>query len=273
MHALYQVERRAGHIVTQVVETEFIVRTECNIGVICITTGFGVRLVLVDTIHRQTVEHIKRPHPLGVTFRKVVVHGYHMYAIARQSIQEYRERSDQSLTLTGSHLGDFTLMQHDTADQLHIVVYHVPNNLVTTGHPVIGINSFVAFDMYKIMVYRQAPVKIICRNLDSFILAESTRRLFHHGENFGKRFVENIFYFFQYLFLDFIDFFPCRLAFIVIERFYMFFQFGDTFTVIGHRILNMLFHHIDTVTQLIVRQFFKFGRNSLYFLNVRLYFF
>ena len=196
-----------------------------------------------------------------------------MYAIARQSIQEYRERSDQSLTLTGSHLGNFTLMQHDTADQLHIVVYHVPNDLITTGHPVIGINSFVAFDMYKIMVYRQAPVKIICRNLDSFILAESTRRLFHHSENFGKRFVETIFYFFQYLFLDFIDFFPCRLAFIVIERFYMLFQFGDTFTVIGHRILNMLFHHIDTVTQLIVRQFFKFGRNSLYFLNVRLYFF
>ena len=56
--ALYQVVRADRHIVTQIVETEFVVRTECDVGIVSGTAGVGVRLMLVDTVYRQSVEHI-----------------------------------------------------------------------------------------------------------------------------------------------------------------------------------------------------------------------
>ncbi len=66
--ALYQVVRADRHIVAQVVETEFVVRTERDVGIVSGTAGVGVRLVLVDTVYRQSVEHIQRAHPFRVTF-------------------------------------------------------------------------------------------------------------------------------------------------------------------------------------------------------------
>ena len=56
--ALYQVVRADRHIVTQVVETEFVVRTERDVGIVSSTAGVGVRLMLVDTVYRQSVKHI-----------------------------------------------------------------------------------------------------------------------------------------------------------------------------------------------------------------------
>ena len=68
MLALYQVFRADRHIVTQVVETELVVRTERDIRLVSLTASLGVRLVLIDTVYGKPVEHIKRSHPLGVTF-------------------------------------------------------------------------------------------------------------------------------------------------------------------------------------------------------------
>jgi len=49
--ALYQVVRADRHVVAQVVETEFVVRTECDVGIVGCTAGIGVWLVLVDTVY------------------------------------------------------------------------------------------------------------------------------------------------------------------------------------------------------------------------------
>ena len=89
MLTLYEVFRADSHIVAQVVETEFVVRTESNVGKISLTACVGVGLVSVDTIHAQTVEHIKRAHPFGVTFCQIVVYGYHMHAVSGQCVEEY----------------------------------------------------------------------------------------------------------------------------------------------------------------------------------------
>ena len=66
--------------------------------------------MLVDAIHRESVEHIERSHPLGVTLGEVVVDGYHMHTVACEGVEEHRQCGDESLTLTGCHLGNLTLM-------------------------------------------------------------------------------------------------------------------------------------------------------------------
>ena len=56
--ALNQVVRADRHIVTQVVETEFVVGSECDIAIISSLAGCTVRFVLVNAIHRKAMEHI-----------------------------------------------------------------------------------------------------------------------------------------------------------------------------------------------------------------------
>ena len=51
MLALYKVLHRSGHIVAEVVETELVVCTECNVAGICPLTCLAVWLMLVDTVH------------------------------------------------------------------------------------------------------------------------------------------------------------------------------------------------------------------------------
>ena len=270
VHALYQVERRTGHVVTQVVETELVVGSEGNIGIVGIATGLGVGFVLVDAVDRQAVEHVERPHPLRVTFRQVVVDRHHMHAVARKGVKEYRQRSHQRLTFTGSHLGNFSLMQHHATNQLHVVVYHVPHHFVTTGHPVVHIDGFIALDVDEIVVHGQATVKVVGRHLDGRIVAEPAGGLLHDGKNLGKRLVEYLFNLFQNLLFDFVNLFPGRFAFVIVERLDMLFKLGHALTVGCDRILNVLLDYIDTMTQFIVCQRFEFGRYGLYLLDIGL---
>ena len=79
MLALHHIGRRHRHVVTKIVETEFVVRTESDVAVVGRTTGSSVGLVLVNAIDSRTVEHVERSHPLGVTFREVVVDCHNMH--------------------------------------------------------------------------------------------------------------------------------------------------------------------------------------------------
>ena len=146
MLALYQVARVGGHIITQVVETKLIVGTEGDVCHICLAALVGVRTMLVDTIYRETVEHIERSHPLRVTLSQVVVHGYYVYTITCEGVQEDRGCTYEGLTLTGSHLCNLTLVENNTTEELYIVVNHFPLHIITAGCPVVVIDSLVAID-------------------------------------------------------------------------------------------------------------------------------
>ena len=116
VHTLYKVERRGRHIITQVVETEFVVRTEGNVGIVCLSAFFGVGLVLVDTVYRQPVEHIQRSHPFGVALRQIIVHRNHVYTVACQCVEEYGQRCHESFTFTRCHFGYLAFVQHYAAE-------------------------------------------------------------------------------------------------------------------------------------------------------------
>ena len=89
--------------------------------------------MLVDAVDAETVEHVKGTHPLRVALCKVVVHCYDVYTVACEGVEEYGKCSHKSLSFTGCHLGNLAFVENDTAEQLYIVVYHVPYHLVSAG--------------------------------------------------------------------------------------------------------------------------------------------
>ncbi len=68
MFTLHQVFWTDSHIVTQVIETEFIIRTESDIGHISSAACIRIGLVFINTVHTQSMELIQWPHPFRVTF-------------------------------------------------------------------------------------------------------------------------------------------------------------------------------------------------------------
>ena len=151
MLALYQVARVGSHVITQVVETKLIVGTEGDVCHICLAALVGVRTMLVDTIYREAVEHIERSHPLRVTLSQVVVHGYYVYTITCQCVEEDRGSTYEGLTLTGSHLCNLTLVENNTTEELYVVMDHFPLHIVAAGSPVVVIDSLVTVDGHEVV--------------------------------------------------------------------------------------------------------------------------
>ena len=190
--ALHQVLLADGHVVTQVVETELVVRSEGDVALVGLAARVGVGLVLVDAVHGQAVEHIQRAHPLGVTLGQVVVDGHHVHAFAREGVQEHRERGHEGLALARRHFRDLTLVQGDAADELDVIVDHVPGDLVAAGQPVVAEDGLVALDIHEIVVHRQISVELRGRDRDGLVLLEAAGRALHDGEGLREDLVERL---------------------------------------------------------------------------------
>ena len=201
MAALHEVGRRNGHVVAQIVETELIVSSEGDICLVSLAALRRVGAVLVDTVNGKTVEHIERSHPLGVTLGQIVVDGHHVHTVASQGIQEHRERSHERLTFTRCHLGNLTLMEHGTTEELHVVVDHVPLQVVTAGHPMVVIDGLVAVDMHKVLGGSQLAVEIVGRYHHFLVLGEAAGGFLHDAEGHGEHFVEGHFHIVEALFV------------------------------------------------------------------------
>ena len=150
--------------------------------------------MLVYTVHRQAVEHIERSHPLGVSFGKVVVDCHDMDTFPGKGIEEYRQGRHKGLSLTGRHLCYLALMQDDTTDKLHIVMHHVPCDLVASGHPVVVPHSIVPVYFHEILDCTQVTVEIRGLDSDDGILLEPPRSGLHHRKCLRKNLVEHILY-------------------------------------------------------------------------------
>ena len=197
---LHEVRHPGGHVVTQVVEAEFVVGAEGDVAVVRLLAGVGVGLVLVDAIDAEAVELVQRTHPLGVSLGQVVVHGDHVHALAGERVQEHREGGDEGLSLTGRHLGDAAALllvglegavQDDAADELDIVMDHVPGDLVAAGHPMVLPDGLVVLDADEIAAVRgQVAVEIGRRDGDGLVLREAAGSGLHDGEGLGENLVE-----------------------------------------------------------------------------------
>ena len=81
---------------------------------------------------RKSKKIIYFTHPFAVSFGKIIVDRYEMDAFACKSVQVCGKRRYERFSFAGFHFGDPALMQHDAADQLHVVVplsQHAPGRL------------------------------------------------------------------------------------------------------------------------------------------------
>ena len=171
--ALYEVERRGGHVITQVVEAEFVVRTKGDIAGISTTALLAIGFIAVDAVNGQSEEHVNRSVPLAVTLSQVVVDGDYVNAFVREGIEVNGQCGNERLTFTGSHLGYLTLVQYNTTDELNVVVNHVPCNLVSSGSPVVMVQGFVAVYINKVEALVSSEVAVHVVGCDDDVLAFS----------------------------------------------------------------------------------------------------
>ena len=272
MLALHQISRRHGHIVTQIVETELIVRTKRDICLICPASLLRVRPVLVDTIHRESMELIKRPHPLGVTLCQIIVHRYDMNTVTGQGIQEYRKRCHEGLTLTGSHLGNLTLMQHYAAKQLHIIMHHLPLQVVTTRSPMVMIYRLVSVECNKVFrrVCSQLAVEVGSRYHGLLILGETACGLLHYTECHGHNLVERLLINIENLLLQLVYLVEDLLTRIDWRIFNLRLQLCNLCLLSIRRVLHKLLDFLCFRAKLVVIKSLYFRINSLHTFHERL---
>ena len=203
--ALHQFFGVACHVVTQVVETELVVGAVGDVAVVGAATCGRVGLVLVDAVDGEAEELVHRAHPFGVTFGQVVVHSDHMHALACQGIEVDRQRSHEGLTFTSGHLSNLALVQHDTANDLAVVVHHVPSHHVAARHPAVLEVGLVAFDGDVVVFCGQLAVEVGGGHFHHFVFAEVFGCGLHYRERLGKDFVQRFFDVVELLFLEFVD--------------------------------------------------------------------
>ena len=272
MGTLHEVGRRDGHVVTQVVEAELIVRSEGDICLIRLTTGLGVRLVLVDTIYTETMEHIEWSHPFGVTLGEVVVDGHHVDSVAGEGIEEYGEGGHEGLTFTRCHLGNLSLMEYDTTEELHIIVDHLPGQVVASGSPVIVVDSLVAVDGDEVFfgVGSQFTVKVCGGHHGLFVLSEAPGGLLDNGEHLRHHLVEGLLIDVEYLFLYLVNLCEDVSTFIDGGVLDGGFQLSNTCPLLCGCSLNLFADLLGTGTESIVVQLLYLRRYCLHLLYERL---
>ena len=233
------------------------------------------------------MELVERSHPLGVAFGQVVVHRDQVHALSGQRIEEYGERRHERLALARRHFGDVAFAfafaellggallaarQHHAAEELAVVVDHVPLHVVAACHPVIGVHGLVALDGNEVFRRGQLAVEVVGRHCDRVVLREAARRVLHDGEGLGQDFVE--------LVLDPVVDALGRLVdllrdfLLLLERrlgqFEPCFQLDDAGFVRGDVVGDLLFEPLAAGAQLVVREGLDRGVDSLDLLDVRL---
>ena len=227
--------------------------------------------MLVDAIDAQAVEHVERTHPLGVTLGEVVVDGHHMHTVAGEGVEEHGQSCHEGLTFTRRHLGNLALMQHDTTEQLHVVVNHVPGHLVTTCNPVVVPDGFVAVDVHKVVLGGQVAVEVGGSHDDIAILrfGKTACRVLHDGiyrrEHLGQSLLEEV----EHRGLLFVNLLKDRLALVDVGVLNLIFQFGNLCALVLHLILQEGFDLIHLGAKLVVGEFLNVWLHSQNLLNNR----
>ncbi len=144
-------------------------------------------------------------------------------------------------------------MEHHAADELHVVVDHVPGDFVSASHPLVFPDGLVAVDGDKLAsLDSQLAVEVCGGHFDCLVGGETGSGLAHCGEHDGEVFVEFVLKSVEYLLLVLVDFVPEGLAFVEGEFLDFLFQGGYSFLVILGGGGQIGAHLVDFASQLIV---------------------
>ena len=121
MATLHLVIKRSSHVVAQIVETEFVVRSVRD--VTCVVDAlFSGRLTTSWNNQANTEPHelMNASHPFSVESRQVIVDRDDMHAIAGQAIEIRRQSRHKGLSFTRLHFCNPSEVKRGPAHQLHI---------------------------------------------------------------------------------------------------------------------------------------------------------
>ncbi len=226
-------------------------------------------LVLVNAVHRQAVELKQHSHPFRVALGQIVIHRHHVHTLAWQGVQVYRQGGHKGLALAGGHLGNFAAVQHHAANQLHVVVHHVPCNHVAAGHPMVLVNGFVlpvvaGYDAHAVALHGQRAVVVGGGHHHLLVLGKAACRLFHHAEGFGQYVVQHFLRLVIRLLLKFVY---LLVYLLLLGHGHVIFLLdaqpqGAQLLLLGlHLFANALLELYGLGTQLVVSQFLNLGIN------------
>ena len=203
--ALYHFLRTVYHVIAEIIETEFVVGTVNNIGIVGIAPGIAVGFVFVDAIHPQAEELEQRSVPFTIPAGQVIVHRNDVNPFTRQGIEVGRECTHEGFTFTRCHLGDLAGMQYITTDQLHIIVHHVPGDGAAGGGPGVFINGFIALDGKVVFFNGQRLIEFGGGYFDGGIFCKTAAGFLYNGKCFGENFEQDDFQLFVLILFQFID--------------------------------------------------------------------
>ena len=103
------------------------------------------------------------------------------------------------------------------ADELYVVVHHVPFYFVAAGHPPVAPYGFVAFDAHEVAALAcKASVEFGGGDFDGVVMGETGGGCAHCGENDGEMFVQFVLECLEDVFLVAVDVVPEVLS--LVER-------------------------------------------------------
>ncbi len=218
------------------------------------------------------MEHIQRPHPLGVALGEVVVDRHHVHAAARQRAQEHRQRGHEGLALAGSHFGNFALEEDYTADKLYFVVGHVPLDFVAAGHPAVFPNGVLAVDADELAALAcELAVELGSLYGDCVVFGEAAGCFTHHGKYHREMVLELLVEDFEDFLFVLVYLVPKGLTLVEGQCFDLFAEFFDSLGVVRYRLRNLCANGVDFGAQLVERQSFHAGYFGFDSLQHRLY--
>ena len=191
-----------------------------------------------------------------------------MHTVAGERIEEYRQGGNESLTLTGGHLGNLSLMQNHTTEELHVVMYHFPLEVVASGCPVVVIDGLVAVDGDEVLAWvaSQFTVEVGGSDYGDLIGCESLCRLLDDGEHLRHSLVEFLLKDVEYFLLDFVNLCEDVGALVDGRLLYLCLEFLNLLALVGGRFLNMLSDLLCPGTEFVVVELLDLWRDGFHLL-------
>ena len=162
-------------------------------------------------------------------------------------------------------------MQYDTTDELYIVVYHIPSDLVTSCYPVVVVDSLVAIDLHEVVIYRQISIHLRGSDNDRLIIGKASCSLLDNSKGRGENLVELDLDLLQNVLLYLINFRPSLLTSIYVEIFDALFELSNLGTLRGNVLVDFVAQLLCAISQSIIAESLYGGFDLLDFLNVGCY--
>ena len=149
------------------------------------------------------------------------------------------------------------MMQYDTAEQLYVVVDHLPFQIVTASSPMVMVDGFVTVDSDEVFlrVTCQFTVEVCGSHNGLLVLGKTLGGLFHDGKHLRHHLVECFLVNVEHFLLNLVDLCKDVCALVDGGALDGALQFFNTGFLLLSRILNLVLNGLGALTQRVVVQF------------------